>query len=97
MLCPGQPAVHFFWPSGRSNSCFVHYHNTGSFGKWKCDVHLSGVKRKDWHYPTQEELKEHSIDMQRLHLSNEKQPEAAQPPPLQDTLEAMYAANPNFV
>ena len=48
-LCPDQPALHFFKPKGRSNACFMHYHNTSSYGKWKCDTKISGKKRKDWH------------------------------------------------
>ena len=81
-LCPGGPAMHFYKPSGRSSSCFVHYHNTASFGKWKCDVHLVGRKRKDWTYPDQDELKEHSLDMTRLQLATQSTINARVEPPL---------------
>lgn len=68
-LCPDQPALHFYRPKGKSNACFMHYHNTASFGKWKCDFRISGKKRKDWSYPDTSELSEHSRDMTRLHQS----------------------------
>ena len=71
-MCPGSPAMHYHKPTGRSNSCFVHYHNTASLGKWKCNVHMVGRKRKDWSYPTDDELRSHSLDMTRLHLASKR-------------------------
>ena len=73
-LCPDSPAMHFFRPTGRNNTCFVHYHNTASFGAWKNDQLIVGKKKKDWKYPDEQDLQQHSQDMTRLHLSTVAQP-----------------------
>ena len=93
MACPGEPAIHFYRPNGRANSCFVHYHNTGSFGRWKCDSHLVGSKRKEWTYPTEQELSENSLDMKRLQLAQERPVAAPAPPPLSTN----QAPNPAYM
>ena len=67
--CPGNPAIHVRACDGKNNSCFLHYHNTSSFGKWKEDFKYTGTKRKDWTYPDEIELQEHGKQMKRLHLS----------------------------
>jgi len=68
-VCPGNPAIHVRASHGKKNSCFLHYHNTASFGKWKEDFKYTGEKRKNWSYPDDIELQEHSKQMKRLHLS----------------------------
>ena len=69
MQCPGQPPVHTTIPTNRVNSCFLHYHNTASFGTWKGDWKIKvGQKRKEWRYPEATELSENNRQMKRLHL-----------------------------
>ena len=67
-LCPGSPPLHLFKPNGRQNTCFLHYHNTASFGAWKNDQVITGRKKKEWRYPDDSDLQQHSQDMTRLHL-----------------------------
>ena len=67
-LCPGSPPLHLFKPTGRPNTCFLHYHNTASFGAWKNDQVITGRKKKEWSYPDDSDLQQHSQDMTRLHL-----------------------------
>lgn len=70
-LCPNKPAIHMNIPKGRRNSCFIHYHNTASFGKWRNDWSIvTGLKRKrQWVYPDSDELQQHASQMKQLHLS----------------------------
>ena len=79
-LCPGEPPLHMPPPptthnnavapdtdERRKNSCFLHYHDTGSFGTWKGDWHFKhGAKRKDWKYPDDMQLRESERQMRRL-------------------------------
>jgi hypothetical protein len=69
--CPNTPVLHMSAPKGRVNSCFIHYHNTASFGKWRSDYKTSGgnKKQKQWQYPDAVDLHEHSRKMERLHAS----------------------------
>jgi hypothetical protein len=71
MRCPGQPALHINKPKGRTNSCFLHYHNTASFGLWRADYKYTGQRRdtSTWTYPDQQQLDEHGRRMERLHNS----------------------------
>lgn len=70
MLCPGQPPIHMSIPDGRTNSCFVHYHNAASLGVWRGDWKLKQQsKRRDWVYPTESSLRESSRQMERLFQS----------------------------
>jgi len=69
--CPGNPALHVRVSDGK-NSCFLHYYNTSSFGKWKEDLKFTGTKRKNWTCPDDSELQEHGKQMKRLHLSVQK-------------------------
>jgi len=66
--CPGNPALHAHHHDGK-NTCFLHYHNTGSFGSWKEDFKWTGAKRKDWKMPDEAMLQESSRQMKRLHQS----------------------------
>ena len=67
-LCPDKPALHVTHRDGK-NSCFLHYHNTSSFGTWKEDFKWAGHKRKDWTFPDAPRLQESSRQMKRLHQS----------------------------
>ena len=58
----------------------MHYHNTASYGKWKCDYRITGKKRKDWHYPGHNELCDHARDMARLHKTTTAAVAAAMDP-----------------
>jgi len=77
-LCPEKPALHMTPPKGRVNSCFLHYHNTASFGKWRRDYKTTGNKRPaEWQYPDDDDLHQHSQAMQRLHTALTPAPPAA--------------------
>ena len=66
-LCPGKPPIHTSPPEGKKNSCFLHYHDTASFGKWRNDWHIkSGRKKREWKYPTDNDLQESERQMRRL-------------------------------
>jgi len=65
-LCPDKPALHIKHNDGK-NSCFLHYHNTSSFGSWKEDFKWTGAKRKNWEHPDEATLAETSREMKRLH------------------------------
>lgn len=71
--CPGNPALHIRRADDH-NSCFLNYHNTASFGKWKDDFKVAGEKRKHWHYPSEIELQQQSTEIKRLHLSTQAKP-----------------------
>jgi hypothetical protein len=62
MKCPGNPAFHLTKPKGRINSCFIHYHNTSSFGLWRSDYRYTGQTRSlsSWQYPDAVDLDQHS-------------------------------------
>jgi len=90
--CPGNPALHIRATKGRPNSCFLHYHNTSSFGLWKEDFKVAGNKKKDWHYPTGTELDQSSKDMMRLHIAVQKESTAASTETIASELTSVAAA-----
>ena len=75
--CPGKPPLHASPPDGRSNSCFLNYHNTASYGKWRADWALkSGRKKREWKYPDAFELHQNERQIKRLHQAPVRTPEA---------------------
>ena len=91
-LCPGEPPLHMPPPPApaaaaanetaendvRKNSCFLHYHNTGSLGAWKGDWHFKhGARRKDWKLPDAMVLRENERQMKRLASQLEEEHERA--------------------
>ena len=80
--CPSNPALHVHHHDGK-NSCFLHCHNTASFGSWKEDFKWTGRKRKDWQHPDEAMLQESSRQMKRLHQS------IFQSPPIASVTEAV--------
>jgi len=65
--CPGRPALHIHTPKDRKNSCFLHYHNTSTFGQWKEDFKITGNRRRKWKYPDDASLENSRKEIKNLH------------------------------
>ena len=94
--CPGEPPMHLGIPDGKTNSCFLHYHNISSLGTWRGDWNLvPGQRRNQWQYPSAEALSESTRQMQRLHesIAEEKAAMLAASPPRAPTA-PQFASRP---
>ena len=62
-------ALHLLPPEGKQTkiSCFMLYHNTGFFGLARQDCGIVRRRRRDWEFPSQEEMQLNSQQMRQIH------------------------------
>lgn len=88
MACTGPDgkkgvALHRFARAGKPVACFYHHHNTHFFGLARNDHKLLGKRKRDWHFPTQEEIKSHAKKIRHVLTQDDQvlvQVSAATPP-----------------
>jgi hypothetical protein len=69
MVCPEQPALHFFPSKGPNmgKSCFLDYHNDCCFGLARRDFPvLLGKRKSDWSPPSEKQIRENAKHIRNL-------------------------------
>jgi hypothetical protein len=69
MVCPEQPALHFFPTKGpnKGKSCFIDYHNDSCFGLARRDYQvLLGKSKSEWSPPSDKKKKANAKHIKKL-------------------------------